>query len=207
MKIVLVRHGHVEGISPERFRGREDLPLTSLGRKQASATAERVASSFRPVAIYSSPLRRALETANPIAKLCSVPVQPMDAFCDIDYGDWQGLTPQEVAQRWPDELALWYRRPQLVSLPHGESLPDVFARMAGGLYPLLRKHADDTVVILGHDCLNRVMLLHALELPQRAYWRIGQDPCALNEIQHSESERFFVHSLNDAYHVGHLRDS
>lgn len=200
MKIILIRHGHVEGIAPERFRGRADLPLTSLGRKQADLTALRVA-KYRPVAIYSSPLRRAVETAEPLALACSLPIQRASAFSDIDYGNWQGLTPDEVRARWPAELELWYTAPQLVSISGGESLADVFARMTGGLYPLLEKHESETIAIVAHDTINRVLLLHALELPQRAYWKIAQEPCAINNIDHDRQRHFAVRSMNDTCHL------
>lgn len=65
-RIVLVRHGHVEGIDPPRFRGRMELPLTELGLRQAELTAERIASHWRPVAIYTSPMQRCVQTAGPI---------------------------------------------------------------------------------------------------------------------------------------------
>lgn len=200
MRIVLIRHGHVEGIAPERFRGRADLPLTALGRKQAEITAQRVA-VCQPVAIYSSPLRRAIETAKPLADLCSLAIQRTAAFSDINYGKWQGLTPDEVRGRWPAQLEQWYTAPQLVSFPDGESLSDVSARMSGSLYPLLRRHESETIAIVAHDTINRVLLLHALELPQRAYWKIAQDPGAINVIDYDPHRHFTIRSMNDAYHL------
>ena len=94
-KIILVRHGHVEGISPERFRGRADLELTLEGRRQAEATARRIEASWTPDALYASPLSRARTTAEAIGRPLGLTPTPVPGLVDIDYGEWQGLTPDE----------------------------------------------------------------------------------------------------------------
>lgn len=200
MRIILIRHGHVEGIAPERFRGRADLPLTDLGRRQAELTARRVA-RYQPAALYSSTLRRTIETAEPLARVCSLSIQETWAFNDIDYGRWQGLTPDEARIRWPDEIEQWYRAPQLVSIPGGEALADVLARITSALYPLLRTYSHQTIAIVAHDTVNRVLLLHALELTQRAFWKIAQDPGAINVLDYDREHQFTVRSLNDSGHL------
>jgi hypothetical protein len=88
-KIILTRHGHVEGIEPERFRGRENLPLTGRGRAEAQAVAERIASAWQPVAIYTSPLERCIVTGAAIAKACHLAAAVLADLNDIDYGAWQ----------------------------------------------------------------------------------------------------------------------
>lgn len=199
-KILLVRHGHVEGIAPERFRGRTDLELTSEGRRQAEATARRIEARWRPAAVYSSPMRRCLATAAAIGKpFDQVPVAT-EGLNDIDYGKWQGLTPDEVKARWPDELSAWYRRPDWAAIPDGETLQDVLARSAAALRDVVRRHPAETVVMVGHDSVNRVILLHALELPLSRYWRIRQDPCAINQLGFGD-DGFIVASVNQTDHL------
>lgn len=104
-KILLIRHGHVEGITPERFRGRGDLPLTSRGHEQAQAVAQRIASGWRPDAVYTSPLSRCTATANAIAKACSLEAQTLDDLVDIDYGAWQSCS---FAERKPDRSGAFF---------------------------------------------------------------------------------------------------
>jgi len=101
-KIILVRHGHVEGISPERFRGRADLELTSEGRRQAQATARRSHASWIPAAVYASPLNRCRTTAEALGRPFGLTPTVVPGLIDIDYGEWQGLTPDEVGRRWPE---------------------------------------------------------------------------------------------------------
>ncbi len=118
-KIILVRHGHVEGISPERFRGRADLALTTEGRRQADATARRIHAVWAPAAVYTSPLSRSRETGEAIGKPFGLSPSLVDGLVDIDYGHWQGLTPAEVRARWPELLDTWYRAPDWAAIPGG----------------------------------------------------------------------------------------
>jgi phosphoserine phosphatase len=199
-EILLTRHGHVPWLEPKRFRGRAELKLTDTGIAQAEAAARRIAASWQPQAIYASPLGRTLRTARIIAEPLHLPVQPLDALIDIDYGEWQGLTADEARERWPAEGELWHRRPDLVQIPGGETLQEVLARVAKALRTIVRRHPQETVVLVGHDSVNRVILLHALEMPLARYWQLGQDPCAINRIEASP-EGFVVHTMNDTAHL------
>ena len=111
--IILVRHGQTEWNRIERFRGRADVPLNETGLAQAEATGRRVAQTWQPMAIYTSPLSRSIKTAQAIAKHFSLPVQIHPGLADIDYGAWQGLTPDEARQRWPEQIEYWYHKPEL----------------------------------------------------------------------------------------------
>ena len=199
-QIILTRHGHVEWIEPERFRGRADLALTDRGVEQARSTSRRIESLGPIAAVYTSPLRRCVRTAQIIAEPLGLEAQPMPPLTDIDYGAWQGLTRDEARARWPQEVDLWYRRPDMVRIPGGESLQDVLARAAQALRVVVDRHPQETVVLVGHDSVNRVILLHALELPLSRYWHLGQAPCAINRID-AARDGLFVGSLNETCHL------
>lgn len=181
-KILLTRHGHVEGIRPARFRGREPLDLTARGRAQAAAVARRIAGSFRPSRIYTSPMGRCVETAAAIAKACGVAAETCDDLNDMDYGAWQFKTFAEAEALDAALFAAWLATPHLVRFPNGESLQDVAARVANAVRMVLTRHGDETIVLVGHDSVDRVLLLGFLGLPPSAYWRLAQEPCCLNEI-------------------------
>ncbi len=202
-KIILVRHGHVEGITPERFRGRLDLLLTATGRRQAEVTAKRIASVWRPAAIYTSPMSRCMETGSAIGVPLGLEVQPHAGMNDIDYGGWQGLTPEDAKSRWPKDVETWYRAPHLASIPGGETLQTVLARVTCAFHEMLRRHPNDAVVLVGHDSVNRVILLHALDLPLSRYWHLTQDPCALSEL-HYINGAFTVRTVNETWHLKDL---
>jgi phosphoserine phosphatase len=199
-KVILVRHGYVEGISPERFRGRADLMLTSEGRRQAEATARRISRSWAPASIYTSPLDRCRATAEAIGMPLGLSPHALEGLIDIDYGQWQGLTPDEVRGRWPGLLETWYRAPHWAAIPGGETLQAVLSRAVSALRDVIGRHPRDTVVVVAHDSVNRVILLHALELPLSCYWRLGQDPCAISDIDFAH-DGFTVRSINETYHL------
>jgi broad specificity phosphatase PhoE len=181
-KILLTRHGHVEGIKPERFRGREPLELTARGRAEAAAVAQRIAGAWQPSHIYTSPMGRSVATAAAIAKACGVAAKTCEDFNDIDYGAWQFKTFEQAKEQNPALFAAWFATPHLVRFPNGESLQDLGARAANALRMVLARHAGETVVLVGHDSVNRALLTELLDLPLSAYWRIAQEPCCLNEI-------------------------
>jgi len=182
-RIILVRHGHVEGISPERFRGRRDVDLSDLGVRQPRATAQRIAREWRPAALYASPLSRCRQTAEEIGAACHLAPTVLADLDDVDYGDWEWRTHEEVRARWPALFELWFGAPHLVRFPNGESLQDVVARAANVLRFVRDQHAQQTVVVVGHSIGNRALLLQVLDQPLSAYWRLGQDPCSVSEIE------------------------
>ena len=202
-KILLTRHGHVQGIAPERFRGREPLELTERGRAQAAAVACRIADSFRARKIYTSPMKRCVDTGAAIAKACGAAAEICDDLNDIDYGAWQFKTLAWARKADANLFAAWSATPQLVRFPNGESLQDVAARAANALRFVLARHPRDTIVLVGHDSLNRVLLLQLLGLPLAAYRRLVQSPCCLNEIDAGGGGVCIVR-LNETHHLDKL---
>jgi probable phosphoglycerate mutase len=199
-KIILTRHGHVDGITPERFRGRTEVPLTKYGKAQAAATARRIAACWRPAAVYTSPLGRCIETGRLIAQACHVPAEVIDGLKDFDYGDWQWKSHDEVRKASLDLYTAWFSSPHLVRIPNGEALQDLIARSADGLRLTLDRHPNDAVVLVAHDSVNRATLLQLLDQPLSAFWRLSQDPCALNEID-IEADCVRVRRINDTEHL------
>ena len=181
-RLLLIRHGHVEGIDPARFRGRADIPLTPLGRRQAEATAQRIAAHWRVGAVYSSPLQRCVATAVAIASACAVSSAVLEALSDLDYGDWQWKTHAQVRSSAPELFERWHAAPQLMRFPGGESMQDLVARVAGALCHVLAQHGGDTVVLVGHDSVNHALLLQLLDQPLSAYWVLQQQPCGISEV-------------------------
>jgi probable phosphoglycerate mutase len=202
-KILLTRHGHVEGIKPERFRGRAELALTAQGKAEAEALSRRIASAWRPDIVYTSPMGRAVATGAAIAKACGAATRTLDQLNDIDYGAWQWKTHDDIRGSDPARLAAWFAQPQLVRFPDGESLQDLAARAADALRFVIAEHDGGTVVMVGHDSVNRALLMQWLDLPLSAYWRLAQDPACLNEIDVVDG-RVRVLRINETYHLAAL---
>jgi probable phosphoglycerate mutase len=199
-KIILIRHGHVEGIEPERFRGRRDVPLTPRGQAEAQAVAGRVARAWRPHQIYTSPLERCVATGAAIARACKIEARTLAALNDIDYGAWEFASHREMQESNPALFAAWFATPQLVRFPDGESLQDLAARVADAFRFIVGRHANETVVVVGHDSANRVLLLLSLDMPLSGYWRLAQEPCCINEIDIADG-RIRVRRVNETHHL------
>jgi broad specificity phosphatase PhoE len=199
-RIILVRHGQTEWNRVERFRGRADVPLNETGLAQAEATGKRVASEWQTAAVYSSPLSRAVKTAEAIAQHSNLPVQIHQGLADIDYGQWQGLTPDEAQERWPGTLHAWYNEPEAARIPGGETLASLRVRGMAAVNELAARHERQTIVLVGHTVINRIILLSVLGLGNERFWRLRQDTCAINVFE-AEAGDFTVASLNDTCHL------
>jgi broad specificity phosphatase PhoE len=199
-KILLTRHGHVDGIEPERFRGRAELALTERGKTEAQALARRIAARWKPVTVYTSPLQRCVVTGGIVADACGIAASAFDGLMDLDYGAWQMRTYDEIKAEAPETFNRWHAAPHLVRFPQGESLQDLVARTADMLRLVLERHADETVVLVGHDSVNRALMLQLLDQPLSAYWRLTQSPCTLNEIDITAGE-VRIARINDTSHL------
>ncbi len=219
--LVLLRHGETEFLLERRFQGRSQTPLSPLGRRQAQLGGERIAHPERPPAlpvpsgpprfIAHSPLRRTVETAAAVAAALAdsgvrdVPAIAEPGLAEIHQGAWEGLTQEEVAERYPSDLAAWRRRPWEAHAPGGESLADVDRRVRAGLRPLLGMlaaagepgsldrphvigygHGTPDVpwgVLVGHDGCFKVLLLALLDLPLEAFWRFPFALAAISVVE------------------------
>lgn len=198
-RIYLIRHGRTAWNREVRFRGRTDLPLDEVGRLQARAIARRL-SSHPIAAIYSSPLLRAVQTAEPLADALGLEVQKEGQLIDINYGDWQGLSPEEVSRRYPELYRKWLSAPHVIRIPGGESLEEVRRRVVQALMRIIEKHRGREIAIVGHQVVNKVMLCAVLGLSNASFWRIEQENGCINVFDH-EGEHFNIILLNDTCHL------
>ena len=143
--IVLVRHGETDWNREHRFQGHADTPLNAAGRRQAVELAELLRGE-RFAAVYTSPLRRAAETASIVAARLGLQALELEALREIDVGDWQGLTVEEVRTRYPEQLHdAWHS-----GWPNGESHADLDARVLPALLDLGRRHEGARVLGVTH---------------------------------------------------------
>jgi probable phosphoglycerate mutase len=198
--IVLVRHGHVAGISPPRFRGRHPLSLSEQGYQEATRTAARIRSTWRPAIVLTSPLERCVVTAAAIASACHVRASVAEGLIDLDYGQWQWKTHEEIGRSCPVQYRLWQTAPQLVRFPSGDSLQDIVLRSADVLRYAVEAFPGQTVVLVGHDSVNRALLLQLLDQPLSAYWKLAQDPCCIN-VAECDDGAVRIQAINDTRHI------
>jgi len=150
--------------------------------------------------VYTSPLRRCVETAAYMADSVPCPKAEMADLVDLDFGTLQWITYTEAKATHPGLFAMWLSVPHLVRFPSGEALQDLVARTARALHVVIERHPSDTVVMVGHDNVNRALLLQLLDQPLSAFWHLLQAPCAVNEID-INGPLVRVHRINDTSHI------
>jgi probable phosphoglycerate mutase len=199
IQVVVIRHGRTEWNRIERFRGRADIDLDEVGKRQAEATAKRAA-EIGISEIYASPLRRTMTTASIISEQLSLTVQPLPGIMDIDFGKWQGLTPEEAAARDGNLYALWREHPHMMTFPGGESLADVSSRASRAVENVLEQADNKTIAVVSHKVVCQLLILHFLALDNSHFWQIGQDVAALNLFDIRDGVPSAV-VLNDTCHL------
>jgi broad specificity phosphatase PhoE len=200
MRIILVRHGRTAWNREERFRGRTDIPLDEVGEDQIDACGRAVALRFQPSAVYSSPLARALRTAEAIARRLGLPVQPHDGLIDMSFGKAEGLTLAEADARFAGLGSAWRDTPHAAAFPEGEGLSGLRARIVGSVRAIARTRAANEIVLVGHNATSRVLLLEALGLGDERFWSFSQEPGAINVLGF-DGESFSVVAMNDTCHL------
>jgi broad specificity phosphatase PhoE len=203
-RIVLVRHGQTAWNREARFRGRADIALEEFGLQQAAATGRCVAVRWPVVAVYTSPMRRAMQTAEAIARAGGLTVQPLEGLMDIDFGEWQGRLADEMAQRYPDLYRIWLETPHMMHFPGGERLDDVRSRVVAALDEVIAHHPGQAVALVSHTVANRVLLCAVLGLGNDHFWRLKQDTCAVNVFEAEADGTFTIVLLNDTCHLQEL---
>ena len=171
MRLYLVRHAAPEAWSAGRCIGRTDVPLSPVGRLEAEGLAAAFA-GLDVAAVYATPLRRAAETAAPIAAAVGREVTPCPGLAEIDFGAFEGRSRDEIARADPDLYARWTAAPEAVRFPAGESYADVRARAVPAVEDIARRHQDGTAVAVAHAGPIRIVIAAALDMPAAASFRL-----------------------------------
>ena len=196
---LLLRHGQTPMSVQKRYAGRSDVPLTDVGVQQAAAAAKRLASADLGV-IVTSPLLRAVQTAQEVASVTGAAVVTDDGFRETDFGAWEGLTFAEVRERWPSEATTWLAGPDAAP-PGGESFTDVSTRVTAALHRVLADRDGQRVLIVSHVTPIKTLVAAALLAPPAALFRMHLDVAALCEIDWYADGPAVLRSFNDTGHL------
>ncbi|WP_374472831.1 histidine phosphatase family protein [Arenimonas sp.] len=202
MRILLARHGETPWNAEGRYQGQRDIALSEVGEGQARLLGQRLADVPIQRAV-SSPLSRARRTAElALGEARAAQLRLDQGLQEIAHGDWEGLLAAEIRERDPIRLRAWREAPETVQMPGGgESLVEVldrawpaFARACEGL------GADDTLLVVAHDAVNRVILARVLGLPLSRLWSFRQAPTTINLLEGPSANALEVVRLNDCNH-------
>lgn len=180
-RLVLCRHGEPEDAFSGRCYGRLDVALSPRGLRQAKALAERLAGR-RLAAVYASPARRALQTAEAIASVHGLAPIAHPALAELDFGELEGLRYEEIAERHPELYAAWTGAPTRVRFPGGESYRELRARVLDALAELRERHRGEAFAAVGHGGPIRVVLAACLGMPEEAIFRLDQRYGAISVV-------------------------
>ena len=182
-RLILVRHATAEGNG--RFQGHLDVSLTRAGRRELRLLCEKC-SRYPVRAVYSSDLRRARQTAEAVAQEFGLKVEIRPELREMYFGQWEGLSWNQIAKRFPKLAALWMERFPRQTIPGGETLSQFKKRIAAGIRKIVAANRGQCVLVVTHAGIIRFTLGKALGLPAQNLFRLAQDSCAVNVIDFLE---------------------
>ena len=168
--IYLARHGESDWNAANRFQGHSDRPLTPLGQRQAEALATELATVSTLSAVYSSPLRRALDTAAVVAARTGLEPVAVGELREVDVGSWMGLSRADVEARFPDGFRRWLDGGD--GWEDGESYADMSARVLAAILQIGQAHAEDEVLVVSHGGPIRAIQAAAAGMNVHAYRKL-----------------------------------
>ncbi|HML31391.1 MULTISPECIES: alpha-ribazole phosphatase [Sporomusa] len=182
-KLIIVRHGQTLWNLERKYQGHSDIALTDTGLKQAQAVAERLAEEA-VAAVYASDLSRAYKTAGYIAAKHNLTVHTVPQLREIKFGDWEGLTYEEISVRWPGLLGKLWTTPDELQIPGGETFHQLKARAYTAIEKIVADHPDQTVAVVAHGGTIGTILCAVLDIHLNHVWSIRQDNTAVNIIEY-----------------------
>lgn len=198
-RVLVVRHGETTWGAVGRFAGREDVPLTGRGRRQASSVAEKIR-NLRPGIVLTSPLQRCRLTARSIGRRSGAPVLVHETLLDGLLGEWTGLRPTEIEAGWPQEFSIWRSDPDAAP-PGGESFNQIRDRVAPLLAEVVRLYRGHTVVLVTHAAVTKMILTIALDVPSDAAYRFRIDTASLSGFTIDDDGAMVVWAVNETGHL------
>ena len=201
-RLLLLRHGQTELSRQRRYSGRGDPELTDIGRRQAADAARYLSQKGGIAAVVSSPLQRARATATAAADALGLPVRVDDDLIETDFGEWEGLTFSEAAQRHPEIHGRWLRDTSLQP-PGGESFDEVAHRVQRVRDRLITDHGESTVLVVSHVTPIKTLLRLALGAGASVLYRLHLDLASLSIAEFYPDDGASVRLVND---TSYLRD-
>jgi broad specificity phosphatase PhoE len=200
-RIILVRHAEAEGNANRRFQGHSDANISEKGRKQLDLLALRCR-NMACTAIYTSPLRRARETAEAILQFHDVPLLVEPDLMEINGGVWEDQPWKDLPQRYPEDAHNWNLEPWKFAPQGGESMEHLYQRIYDGILRIAKRHPGETVFVISHGCAIRNFLcrLHFDDITRLndVAWC---DNTAITILDFDDKDTFTLVTESDASHL------
>lgn len=185
-RIWLIRHGDPESSVRGRCYGALDIGLSAEGRNQIKAVASQFDGEAL-AAIYTSPRLRCKQSAEILADILGLRFGIVDALSEIDFGEFEGCTYDEIEARYPDLYRQWMEHPTETQFPGGESLKVMWTRVTEAASVLRARHSGQNIAVVTHGGVTRILLAEALAMPRSEMFRIAQRYASVNLISYFDS--------------------
>lgn len=198
--IILIRHGECEGNIKGMFRGRSDFPLNERGLDQARDLAREL-KSFPIRYVFTSPLLRARQTAEIIAREHDLEVRIEEGLNNIELGSWEGRLMQEIAQLYPQEWGLWLNNPEKLKLKGMETLYDVQIRAKHCLDNLVSQYSGEVLALVSHRAVLKPLIAACINIGSPYFWKIHFDTASYSILSHRMVRGYCLVQLNQNKHL------
>ena len=200
-KIYLIRHGETEGAETKRYKGHIDVPLSEQGVEQIKRVAEYLSAevqkrgsaevtcgltslrAYELFAIYTSDLSRAVKSAELIAEPHGLKPIILPELRERNFGIWEGMSFDEIKEKWPDAFNSWASNPLKFSPMGGESTIELRDRAVKAFNNIVEQHNGHNIAIVSHGGINRIMLCELLGMPLENIFRVEQDYACINIVE------------------------
>ncbi len=200
VRLFLFRHGLTDWNEQKKYQGQQDIPLNNKGCKQAEKAAKCL--SDRDIdLIYSSDLKRARKTAEIINNHHNLNIETKKELREINFGKWQGLTYQEIEEKYPESLKIWNRDPITNSPPAGETLKEFQNRVEKGFNNIIQGVKEGNIIVVSHGGTIKVFLTSLLEMPSENHWQFNISSTGLSIIDFYENNKSVILTLNSVEHL------
>jgi broad specificity phosphatase PhoE len=203
VELILVRHGETDWNTEKIFRGRANVALNDVGRRQAALLGDCL-SGEKIDAVYAGPLQRAVRTASVIATPHRLEVKIVESLNDLDCGEWQGLTTAQVRQKFPALYRDWLEKPERVRLPGGETLAAVRERVMPLAQELVKNYEEGRVVLVSHRLVHKVLICALLGLENSFIWNFQLDTGGITRFSYDGARAVLI-AHNDTGHLKAVR--
>lgn len=199
LRLLLARHGQTDWNIAGRYQGQSDIPLNQTGCDQAEALAKRL-SAETIHAVYSSDLSRAKDTAQAIANFHQLRVHTDSRWRELNFGEWEGMTYQEMSAHSPALFETWMMNPRHTPTPNGETLDELSKRVTSAFDDIKSKHKEETVLVVSHSGALQALLANLLGVDLNRYWQFKISQASLSELAVYQ-DSVVLNLLNDASHL------
>ncbi len=199
-RLFLISHGNtIDEESKKIYKGRLDVPLSRIGVERMEKAAAFLA-TFKIDRVYTSTLSRSIESGRAVARAQALDIGLDPAFDEVAFGLWEGLSFDEIRERYPEEHALWTADPGAHPPPQGESFLDAQARSMNRLNQIMDEHRGRKVAVVAHAGILRIMIFSLLDLGLTRLFRLGQDYGCINIVDVYEDGVASLNLLNFTYY-------